>query len=129
MSTGEPSVADAPQLAAVIPDPLDPTRGVHPLPEILLARILAIACGYERRRRSRQPAGLANAVDLIVMATVRKAEELLLERGEPRRLRGEEDLPGFDAGRGDRHSAHLVALGLDWLYVEAALPQLSDQRR
>ena len=32
--------------------------------------------------------GLADAVDLIVMATVRKAEELLLERGEPRRLRG-----------------------------------------
>ena len=73
--------------------------------------------------------GLADAVDLIVMATVRKAEELLLERGEPRRLRGEEHLPGFDASGGDRHSAHLVALGLDRLYVEAAPPQLSDQRR
>ena len=34
-------------LAAAIPDPRDPTRVVHPLPEILLARILAIACGYE----------------------------------------------------------------------------------
>ena len=37
----------AEKLAAVIPDRRDPTRVVHPLPEILLARILAIACGYE----------------------------------------------------------------------------------
>ena len=37
----------AEKLAAVIPDARDPTRVVHPLPEILLARILAIACGYE----------------------------------------------------------------------------------
>ena len=37
----------AEKLAAVIPDPRDPTRVVHPLPQILLARILAIACGYE----------------------------------------------------------------------------------
>lgn len=35
------------KLAAVIPDARDSTRVVHPLPEILLARILAIACGYE----------------------------------------------------------------------------------
>ena len=34
------------KLAAVIPDGRDPTRVVHPLPEILLARVLAIACGY-----------------------------------------------------------------------------------
>ena len=37
----------ADKLAAVIPDRRDPSRVVHPLPEILLARILAIACGYE----------------------------------------------------------------------------------
>ena len=37
----------AEKLAAVIPDGRDPTRVVHPLPEILLARVLAIACGYE----------------------------------------------------------------------------------
>ena len=37
----------AEKLAAVIPDRRDPTRVVHPLSEILLARILAIACGYE----------------------------------------------------------------------------------
>src|SRR6202051_738051 len=37
----------AEKLAAVIPDRRDPTRVVHPLPEIALARILAIACGYE----------------------------------------------------------------------------------
>ncbi len=37
----------AEKLAAVIPDRRDRTRVVHPLSEILLARILAIACGYE----------------------------------------------------------------------------------
>lgn len=37
----------AEKLAAVIPDRRDPSRVVHPLREILLARILAIACGYE----------------------------------------------------------------------------------
>jgi Transposase DDE domain group 1 len=37
----------AEKLAAVIPDRRDPMRVLHPLPEILLARILAIACGYE----------------------------------------------------------------------------------
>src|SRR5918993_135492 len=37
----------AEKLAAVIPDSRDPARVVHPLAEILLARILAIACGYE----------------------------------------------------------------------------------
>lgn len=37
----------AERLAALIPDLRDPTRVVHPLADILLARILAIACGYE----------------------------------------------------------------------------------
>ena len=37
----------AEKLAAVIPDRRDPTRVRHRLAEILLARILAIACGYE----------------------------------------------------------------------------------
>ena len=37
----------AEKLAAVIPDRRDPSRVVHTHPEILLARILAIACGYE----------------------------------------------------------------------------------
>ena len=37
----------AEKLATVIPDRRDPSRVVHPLPEILLACILAIACGYE----------------------------------------------------------------------------------
>src|SRR5829696_2043709 len=45
----------AEKLAAVIPDPRDPTRVVHRLPEILLARILA-RLRLRRRRRSRQPA-------------------------------------------------------------------------
>lgn len=34
------------KLAAMIPDRHDPTRAVHALSEILLARILAITCGY-----------------------------------------------------------------------------------
>jgi hypothetical protein len=37
----------AERLAALIPDARDPTRVIHPLSDILLARILAIACGYE----------------------------------------------------------------------------------
>ena len=37
----------AEKLAAVIPNRRDPSRVVHPLCEILLARMLAIACGYE----------------------------------------------------------------------------------
>src|SRR5215471_6961365 len=37
----------AKRLAAVIPDDRDASRVVHPLPDILRARIFAIACGYE----------------------------------------------------------------------------------
>ena len=35
------------RLATLIADPRDPSRVVHPLADILRARILAIACGYE----------------------------------------------------------------------------------
>jgi Transposase DDE domain group 1 len=35
------------RLAALIADPRDPSRVVHPLADILRARTLAIACGYE----------------------------------------------------------------------------------
>ena len=35
------------QLAACIADPRDPSRVVHRLEDIFLARVLAIACGYE----------------------------------------------------------------------------------
>ena len=35
------------QLASCIADPRDPTRVIHALPDILRARVLAIACGYE----------------------------------------------------------------------------------
>jgi Transposase DDE domain group 1 len=37
----------SPELAAVIPDGRDPDRVTHLLPDILRARIFAIACGYE----------------------------------------------------------------------------------
>jgi|GEM_PF-1017289 len=35
------------RLAMLIADPRDPSRVVHPVADILRARILAIACGYE----------------------------------------------------------------------------------
>ena len=35
------------QLAACIADPRDPARVVHRLEDIFLARVLAIACGYD----------------------------------------------------------------------------------
>jgi hypothetical protein len=43
----ERRLAIAEKLTAVIADPRDPLRLVHQLREILRARILAIACGYE----------------------------------------------------------------------------------
>lgn len=47
LATAARRMGIAEKLAAVIPDRRDPTRVVHPLSEILLARMLAIACGYE----------------------------------------------------------------------------------
>ncbi|MFZ4534590.1 MAG: transposase, partial [Alsobacter sp.] len=47
LATAARRMGIAEKLAAVIPDRRDPTRVVHPLSEILLARVLAIACGYE----------------------------------------------------------------------------------
>ena len=47
LAQAERRLAIAEKLAAVIADPRDPLRLVHQLPQILLARILAIACGYE----------------------------------------------------------------------------------
>jgi hypothetical protein len=47
LAQAERRLAIAERLAAVIADPRDPLRFVHRLPQILRARILAIACGYE----------------------------------------------------------------------------------
>ena len=47
LARAAPRLGIAEKLATVIPDRRDPSRVVHPLPEILLARILAIAGGYE----------------------------------------------------------------------------------
>ena len=47
LAQAERRLAIAEKLAAVIADPRDPLRLVHRLPQILRARILAIACGYE----------------------------------------------------------------------------------
>jgi hypothetical protein len=47
LATAERRLGLAAKLAAVIPDRRDPTRIVHSLADIIRARILAIACGYE----------------------------------------------------------------------------------
>ena len=47
LAQAERRLALADRLAAIIPDPRDPTRVLHSLADILRARILAIACGYE----------------------------------------------------------------------------------
>src|ERR1700730_13283324 len=47
LSQAERCVDRADRLAAVIPDERDASRVIHRLPDILRARIFAIACGYE----------------------------------------------------------------------------------
>ena len=47
LALAERRIGVADKLAAEITDPRQPTRVVHALPDILRARILAIACGYE----------------------------------------------------------------------------------
>src|SRR5262245_2300504 len=47
LAAAERKLGAAEKLAAVICDPRDPLRVVHLLPDILRARIFAIACGYE----------------------------------------------------------------------------------
>src|SRR6266478_3233756 len=64
----------ADQLARVIPDERDASRVVHLLPDILRARIFAIACGYEDaddldRLRFDQPSSWRAAACRIPTAT------------------------------------------------------------
>ena len=47
LAVAERRMGIAERLAAVITDPRDPTRVVHSVADILRARMLAIACGYE----------------------------------------------------------------------------------
>jgi hypothetical protein len=47
LAQAEREMAICAQLAACIADPRDPSRVVHNLDDILRARVLAIACGYE----------------------------------------------------------------------------------
>ena len=47
LSLAERRLNLAEQLASGIADPRDPSRVLHPLADILRARVLAIACGYE----------------------------------------------------------------------------------
>src|SRR5438552_15329047 len=46
LSQAERRLGLAERLAAVIPDERDASRVIHRLPDILRARIFAIACGY-----------------------------------------------------------------------------------
>lgn len=47
LSAAEKRLGVGARLAACVADPRDPSRVVHELPDILRARMLAIACGYE----------------------------------------------------------------------------------
>src|SRR5207253_6935803 len=47
LAQAERRLGIADQLARVIPDERDASRVIHLLPDILRARIFAIACGYE----------------------------------------------------------------------------------
>ena len=47
LAQAERRLGIADHLARVIPDERDADRVIHPLPDILRARIFAIACGYE----------------------------------------------------------------------------------
>ncbi len=58
LGLAERRIGVAEKLAAEIADPRDPSRVVHSLADILRARILAIACGYE------------DADDLIICAAI-----------------------------------------------------------
>ena len=52
LAQAERRLGIADQLAQVIPDGRDASRVVHLLPDILRARVFAIACGSRRVRRS-----------------------------------------------------------------------------
>jgi hypothetical protein len=56
LAQAERRLGIADQLARVIPDERDASRVVHLLPDILRARIFAIACGYEDADAARPPA-------------------------------------------------------------------------
>ena len=47
LSAAERQLGLCDRLAALIADPRDAARVLHPLADILRARVLAIACGYE----------------------------------------------------------------------------------
>src|SRR4029077_6377067 len=56
LAQAERRLGIADQLARVIPDERDADRGVHLLPDILRARLFAVACGYEAQAEMRQRA-------------------------------------------------------------------------
>src|SRR5947209_17654742 len=72
--------------------------------------------------------GLTDAVDLIVVSTVREREELCLKLREPQRVLREQYLATFALSRLDRHAGELVALRLDWNSRVMRLLQHMDER-
>src|ERR1700739_3685643 len=74
LALAERRIGIADKLAAEIADPRDPARVTHGLTDILRARILAIACGYEdandldhlrRDPRANWPAGACRTAETI----------------------------------------------------------------
>src|SRR5437016_8850808 len=72
--------------------------------------------------------GLADAVDLIVVSTVREREELCLKLCEPRRVLREQYLTTFELSRLDGHAGDFVALRLDRNSREVSLLEFLDKR-
>jgi putative ABC transport system substrate-binding protein len=85
LAQAERRLGIADQLARVIPDERDADRVVHLLPDILRARIFAIACGYEDADdlvpQARMIALLVNPNNSNAESTVRNVQEAAGSKG------------------------------------------------
>jgi hypothetical protein len=70
---------------------------------------------------------LTDAVDLIVVSTLREREELCLKLREPKRVLREQYLTAFELSRLDRHAGDFVALRLDRNSREVSFFELLDE--
>jgi len=89
---------------------------------VLVIRVAVLVKDEERarnhyRRRFPLPSNpveeLGGAIDLIVVAGIGEAEELVEILGEPGRILRKQDLTGFEGGRLPLHAGELVPFGLD----------------
>jgi hypothetical protein len=60
-------------------------------------------------------------VDLVVVSTTRKGEQLILEIGQLQRVLRQQDATGFEAALLAAHPRHLVGLGFAADDIEAGL--------